>query len=84
MKVIITHDQNSIDPSESMTDSDFNQFVEKLENEYSAAITSKYPDAVITFNRQNCSNVSVPECQETQTDVSDICERVFDRLINAA
>ena len=50
MKITISHDQDSIDPSATYSEAEFQEVKASLESEYTKAILAEYPDAEIDFN----------------------------------
>ena len=83
MKITIYHDQNSIDPSATCTDEQFESVIDSLENEYEKAILSEYPDADIEFKRQDwlrsfdLTDVDGEDYYETEDDIQRILEDVY-------
>jgi len=84
MKIIIRHDQNSIDPSATCTDDQFPQIKSALEREYTKAILSEYPDADIDFEDSNdthwlvVKNSGLDDPSEIHFNIQRITETVFE------
>lgn len=84
MKITITHDQFSIDPSATYSEEQFHAVREALESEYSSALSEAFPDADIEFlDGSDVYSIRVTETgledpREIETEVQSICERVFE------
>lgn len=84
MKITISHDQSSIDPSATYSTEQFEQVCESLETEYAAALAKEYPDAEIEFrNSSDTYSVRITETgmddpREIEDNVQRICEAVFE------
>jgi len=84
MKITISHDQDSIDPSATYTDEQFEDVKAALETEYETAIKAEYPDAEIDFTGTDTTySIRVTDNDlndncETEDNVQSIRERVFE------
>ena len=84
MKITISHDQASIDPSATYTDEQFEDVKSALETEYETAIKSEYPDAEIDFSGTDTTysiritDNDLNDNHQTEHHVQIICERVFE------
>lgn len=84
MKIIIRHDQSSIDPSATYTDEQFPQVKESLEREYTKAIIAEYPDAEIEFEDSTdyksivVKSSGLDDPSEIEDNIQRICETVFE------
>ena len=84
MKITISHDQDSIDPSATYSDEQFAQVRNALEAEYEKAILTEYPEAEIDFSgtdttyaiRVTCTGMDDPS--EIEENVQHICETVYE------
>lgn len=84
MKIIIRHDQNSIDPSASYTDAQFAEVKKSLEREYTKALLAEYPEAEIEFEDSTDTNCLVvkddglDDPSEIHFNIQRITETVFE------
>ena len=84
MKITISHDQSSIDPSATYTDEQFPAVREALESEYTAALTKAFPDAEIEFSNSSdtysirVTDTGLEDPREIEDEVQGICESVFE------
>ena len=83
MKITIRHTQASIDPSAEYSDEQFEEVREALENEYSAALLKRFPDAEIEFEVSDDAHaLAVSDYDEVsigiETEVQRILELVFE------
>ena len=84
MKITITHDQSSVDPSATYTEEQFGEVLESLESEYTAAIKKEFPDAEIEFvNGSDTYSVRITETgmddpSETESEIQRILEAVYE------
>jgi len=83
MKITISHDQSTIDPSGNYTKEKFEDVRYALEEEYEAAIKAEYPDGEVVFGNDTTYSVLVSEADmddpgDVEFDVQSICERVFE------
>ena len=83
IRITISHDQSSIDPSAIYTNDQFVTVRDSLEAAYTAAILAKFPASEIEFDHSNDSKIEVfavgsDEPQDhTRFDIQRICEEVF-------
>jgi hypothetical protein len=84
MKITISHDQDSIDPSATYSDDQFAEVKAALEAEYEKAILATYPDAEIDFGGSDTTyairvtGTGMDDPSEIEQDVQGICESVFE------
>ena len=84
MKITIRHDQQSIDPSATYTDEQFEEVKESLEHEYTKAILAEYPEAEIQFEDStdtHClvvKNTGLYDPSEIHFNIQRITEEVFE------
>lgn len=84
MKIIISHDQESIDPSESYTEEQFCEVREALEKEYEAALKKEFPEAEIEFIEGNdprsirVEGTGMNDPSGIEDEVQRMCEIVFE------
>lgn len=84
MKIIISHDQDSIDPSGTCTDDQFSEVRESLEREYEVALKKEFPEVEIEFRESNdprsirVEETGMEDPSEIEDDVQRICEAVFE------
>ena len=81
MKITISHDASSIDPTATCGEEQFARVKAALEAEYGAAILKNYPDAEVDFDGtdMNCSiRVTMDDPSEIRADIQRICEEVFE------
>jgi hypothetical protein len=82
MKITISHDQSTIDPSGAYNEADFAEVQKRLETEYERAIKAEYPDAEIEFDDKlypiRITGTGVDDPREIQADIQRICEEVFE------
>jgi hypothetical protein len=82
MKITISHDQTTIDPSATYNEADFADVQKQLETEYERAIRAEYPDAEIEFDGTaydiRVTGTGLDDPRETQAEIQRICEEVFE------
>jgi len=79
MKITISHDQSSIDPSAVYSDELYAEVVARLESEYTKALSKAYPEAEIEFGNDTTYGVRVTGAdRDVEYDVQTICESVFE------
>ena len=79
MKITISHDPSTIDPSAIYSDELYAEVQERLENEYIIALTKAYPEAEIEFGNDTTYGVKVTNAdKDVRYDVQVICESVFE------
>lgn len=84
MKITITHDQDSIDPSATYPDDQFQQVREALERQYTDALSKAFPDADIEFvtgsdtRSIRITQTGIEDPTEIEDEVQRICEGVFE------
>lgn len=84
MKIIIRHDQNSIDPSATYTDEQFAEVKKSLEREYTKSIIAEYPDAEVEFENStdtNClvvKDTGLDDSSDIHFNIQRITETVFE------
>ena len=79
MKITISHDQTSIDPSAVYSDELYAEVVARLESEYTKAFSKAYPEAEIEFGNDTTYGVRVTGAdRDVDYDVQTICESVFE------
>lgn len=84
MKITISHDQSSIDPSATYSDEQFQAVREALESEYTAALTKAFPEAEMEFRSSSdtysirVTDTGLDDSCEIEDEVQGICESVFE------
>ena len=84
MKITISHDQDSIDPSGTYSDEQFAEMQSLLEAKYEAAIIEEYPDAEVDCSGSDTTySIRVTETgmddpSDIETNIQRICELVFE------
>ena len=79
MKITISHNSASIDPSAVYSEELFAEVQERLESEYTKAILAQYPDAEIDFNNDDNGEIKITNADDdVRYDVQTICETVFE------
>lgn len=84
MKITISHDQGSIDPSATYSDEQFAEVRKALEAEYEKAILAEYPESEIDFIGTDTTyairvtGTGMDDPSEIEENVQSICERVFE------
>jgi hypothetical protein len=84
MKITITHDQSSIDPSATCSDEQFEQVRQALEAEYELAILAEYPNAEIEFAVSSdtyairVTESGMDDPSDIEDNVQRICECVYE------
>ena len=84
MKITISHDQDSIDPSSTYSDEQFVEVKAALEAEYETAILKGYPDAEVdcsgtdTTYSIRVTETGMDDPSGIETDIQRICELVFE------
>jgi len=83
MKITISHDQDTIDPSATYSDEQFAEFKASLETEYEAAILKEYPEAEVdcsgtdTTYAIRVTETGMDDPSDIETDIQRICELEF-------
>lgn len=83
MKITISHDQDSIDPSATYTAEQFVLVRKALEAEYEKAILAEYPEAEIDFGGTDTTyairvtETGMDDPSEIEDNVQSMCETVF-------
>lgn len=80
MKIIITHNQSTVDPSATVSDAQFPAVLAELERQYQAALLEEFPDAEIEFVQgDDTYGTKVTGCddQDVAFDVQRITEAVY-------
>jgi len=84
MKVTISSDQESIDPTATCSEKEFAQVKAALDVEYEAAILKEYPDAEVdcggydTTYAIRVTETGLEDPRALQEDIQRICEEVFE------
>ena len=79
MKITISHNSASIDPSAVYSDELFAEVQKRLESEYTKAILAVYPDAEIDYNNDDSGGIKITNADDdVRYDVQTICETVFE------
>jgi len=84
MKITISHDASSIDPTATCGEEQFARVKAALEAEYEAAILKEYPDADVDCGGYDttCSiritGTDIYDPSEIRADIQRICEEVFE------
>ena len=82
MKITISHDQSTIDPSATYNEADFADVQKRLETEYERAIKAEYPDAEIEFDDKlypiRITGTGLDDPRGIEADIQRICEEVFE------
>jgi hypothetical protein len=84
MKITISHDQDSIDPSATYSDEQFVEVRKALEAEYEKAILAQYPEAEIDFGGTDTTyairvtETGMDDPSDIEDNVQSICEGVFE------
>ena len=85
MKIKITHDQNSIDPSATYSDEQLLTVESALEVEYEAALRKLFPNAEIEFSYGDSdgkdivvTDTGLDAPYDIEDDVQRMCESVFE------
>jgi hypothetical protein len=85
MKITISHDQSTIDPSATYSEAEFAKVQKQLETEYERAIRAEYPNAEIDFDHNLSTTYSVKvtgmgldDPDDVISDIQRICEGVFE------
>lgn len=82
MKITITHSQETIDPSATVSDADFPRIINALEKQYRDAIADQWPSAAVDFVRAtpagNGVRVIGAEDYNTEFDVVRTLEQVYE------
>ena len=84
LKITISHDQDSIDPSATYADEQFEEVRAALEAEYETAILAEYPEAEIDFGGTDTTyairvtGTGMDDSSEIEDNVQHICETVFE------
>lgn len=84
MKIIITHDQSSIDPAATYSDEEFQSVIASLERNYLEELSKEYPGAEVEFVRQNCCGngidvfgTGLDDPFSIEDHVQSVCEDVY-------
>lgn len=84
MKITISHEQDSIDPSATYSEEQFVEVRKALEAEYKKAILAEYPEAEIDFSGTDTTyairvtGTGMDDPSEIEDNVQSICESVFE------
>lgn len=84
MKITISHDQNSIDPSATYSDEQFVDVKKALEAEYEKALNTEFPDSEIEFRDSSdtysvrVTGIDLDDPSEIEDTASRICAEVFE------
>ena len=79
MKITIRHTQASIDPSATYSDEQFPEVREALENEYSAALLKRFPDAEIEFEVSDDAHaLAVSDYDDADGDLEIEVQRILE------
>lgn len=84
MKITISHDQSSIDPSATYSNDRFPAVKTALESEYRKALLAEYPNSEIEFMETAATysivvtGTSLDDPSEIVDNVQRICESVFE------
>lgn len=79
MKITISHDPSTIDPCAIYSDELYTEVQERLENEYTKALSKAYPEAEIEFGNDTTYGIRVTSADDdVRYDVQVICEDVFE------
>lgn len=84
MKITISHDQSSIDPSATYSDEQFPAALAALEAEYRAALLAFYPDAEIEFRHGGdtysirVTGTGLDDPSAIEGNIQSIAEAVFE------
>jgi len=85
MKITIKHSQDSVDPSASYSDDQFEEVINSLEGEYAREIKKVYPDAKIDFERGDycgksiiVSDTGIEDPSDDEDEIQRICESVYE------
>lgn len=79
MKITISHDPSSIDPSAIYSDELYAEVQERLEREYTAALLKAYPEAEVEFGNDTTYGIKITNADDdVRYDVQVICEDVFE------
>jgi hypothetical protein len=82
MKITISYDQSTIDPSATYSEAEFADVQKRLEAEYERAIRAEYPDAEIkiadnvTTYDIRVTGTGLDDPREIEADIQRICEEV--------
>lgn len=84
MKITISHDQDSIDPSATYSNEQFEEVRESLETEYKSALKKEFPEAEVEFIHGNdtrsirVEGAGADDPSDIEDEVQRICELVFE------
>lgn len=84
IRITISHDQSSIDPSATYTNDQFPAVRASLESAYTSALLAKYPEAEVEFDHCSDPYISVHAAgsdeplNDVRFEVQRICEEVFE------
>ena len=84
MKITISHDQSSIDPSATYSDEQFVEVRKALEAEYEKALEAEYPGVEIEFKESSdtysirVTGTGLDDPSEIEYNVQSICETVYE------
>lgn len=77
MKIIITHDESTIDPAATYTPDQFPAVRESLEREYTKELLKAFPEAEVCFQSGSGFPIQVDD-YELRSAVQSIVEDVWD------
>lgn len=85
MTITIKHNQNSIDPSATYTDEQFEEVIDSLETEYERELKKAFPQVEVEFERSDycgkaitVSDAELDDQSEIEDNAQRICELVFE------
>lgn len=84
MKITISHNQDTIDPSATYSEEQFAEVRKALESRYKTAIIAEYPEAEIDFSGTDTTysirvtGTGMDDPSGIEDDVQRICAAVFE------
>jgi hypothetical protein len=84
MNITIKHNQDTLDPSQTMNPEQFSEFLTQLEASITKEILKKYPDAEIRFSPENYIETGVEisgvseDPEQIRYEIEDICSHQFE------
>ncbi len=84
MKITISRNQATTDPSATCSEAEFAEIQKRLETEYERAIRAEYPDAEIEFSDNvttysiRVTDTGLDDPREIEADIQRICDGVFE------
>ena len=79
MKIIITHNQSSIDPSATVPDANFPKVQTELERQYTRALLAEFPDADVEF-REGSDTHSVRVSDDDDGSIAEEVQRILETV----